>query len=223
MLLEDVIHLLKGSCKKKCGSKYPLHYIFDCSSCSSEIYIRKYDLKKTKRIMCFSCSNRVKLKNMPKVVKKVKVEKTNIYYKNCGNCQKLFIAKDNRAVFCSRYCRNRKNYLEYKLTKKGRYNIAKSTCTRSRSKDKSHRRFNLSLEEYTEALGDGTCFYCKGDIETGGTGLDRVDSNKCYEIGNVVPCCKKCNSVKSNILTKEETIEVVNLLKTLRKKEKIWN
>jgi hypothetical protein len=31
------------------------------------------------------------------------------------------------------------------------------------------------------------------------SGLDRVDSSKGYELSNVVPCCKRCNSAKSDM------------------------
>lgn len=38
------------------------------------------------------------------------------------------------------------------------------------------------------------CFYCGDAVDT--IGLDRIDSNKCYEIGNIVPCCRTCNVMK---------------------------
>lgn len=30
-------------------------------------------------------------------------------------------------------------------------------------------------------------------------GVDRVDNTRPYEIGNIVPCCKLCNAMKSNL------------------------
>jgi hypothetical protein len=38
------------------------------------------------------------------------------------------------------------------------------------------------------------CHYCGNEVET--IGLDRIDSDKCYKIGNVVPCCHTCNVMK---------------------------
>ena len=42
---------------------------------------------------------------------------------------------------------------------------------------------------------------CNGSAHNGSytyNGIDRVDNNKEYFIDNVVPCCKTCNSAKSN-------------------------
>ena len=73
--------------------------------------------------------------------------------------------------------------------------------------------FSLTKEEFIE-LTKKNCFYCnsaptpyaKRQRENApfiANGLDRVDNIKGYEIGNVVPCCTKCNSAK-NDGTKEE-------------------
>lgn len=43
------------------------------------------------------------------------------------------------------------------------------------------------------------CFYC-GNASTG---LDRVDSSGCYDIDNVVQCCKSCNSMKGDLKQSE--------------------
>jgi hypothetical protein len=43
------------------------------------------------------------------------------------------------------------------------------------------------------------CHYCLGPLNPTGSGLDRLDSSKGYEEGNVVPCCKGCNTQKGNI------------------------
>ena len=53
--------------------------------------------------------------------------------------------------------------------------------------------FLLSVEEFS-AFWQVDCHYCGGAIAT--IGLDRVDSSKGYEIGNVVPCCAMCNRIK---------------------------
>jgi len=53
--------------------------------------------------------------------------------------------------------------------------------------------FSLTKEEFTE-FWQQPCFYCGGEIAT--IGLDRVDSAKGYEKGNVVPCCTTCNYMK---------------------------
>jgi len=58
------------------------------------------------------------------------------------------------------------------------------------------------------------CFYCgakphrvKRSVNGTGdftyNGVDRVDSRKGYTVGNVVPCCRKCNVAKSDMTTAE--------------------
>jgi hypothetical protein len=69
--------------------------------------------------------------------------------------------------------------------------------------------FQLTKEEFREIINQN-CFYCNkspsnidGKYFTTGSylysGIDRIDSNLGYIIGNVVPCCKICNVMKSNL------------------------
>lgn len=48
------------------------------------------------------------------------------------------------------------------------------------------------------------CDYCGLAIETRVGGLDRLDNTRGYELGNVVPCCAICNTVRSDIWTPTE-------------------
>lgn len=64
--------------------------------------------------------------------------------------------------------------------------------------------------DYTTAvrLFNSNCHYCNGvpsnllklnnKVIGRYQGIDRVDNNKGYISGNIVPCCKYCNSFKSN-------------------------
>jgi aldehyde:ferredoxin oxidoreductase len=52
-------------------------------------------------------------------------------------------------------------------------------------------------------------------------GLDRINSNKGYELDNVVTCCKHCNRLKSDLVSYEEFIEFIKILK-LKRGNKIW-
>lgn len=69
-----------------------------------------------------------------------------------------------------------------------------------------HIEFNLSYEE-VELLVRGDCYYCGivgGNLKKTKNlkdgfrynGIDRVDSSKRYESGNVVSCCGVCNVAK---------------------------
>jgi hypothetical protein len=79
-----------------------------------------------------------------------------------------------------------------------RFNKAKSNVK------KRHRLWLLSKEEYSKLISQ-PCYYCDRDLskETG-SGLDRLDNNKEYEAGNVVPCCGSCNNSRNNNFTSEE-------------------
>lgn len=68
--------------------------------------------------------------------------------------------------------------------------------------------FSLSKEEF-KLIIVGKCYYCDSlpiihppknvGIAFPTNGVDRIDSNGNYKIGNVVSCCFKCNFMKSNL------------------------
>lgn len=73
--------------------------------------------------------------------------------------------------------------------------------------------FTLTEEQFKK-LTQQDCHYCGAKpnnvINQEGNfgeyiynGLDRIDSNKGYVMDNVVPCCKICNSAKSNLTLQE--------------------
>ena len=78
---------------------------------------------------------------------------------------------------------------------------------------KSHRKgieFNLTLDEFRR-LTKAPCHYCgvpfssatKARKNSNGAyvsnGIDRLDSDKGYYLGNCVPCCTACNLMKRDI------------------------
>ena len=134
------------------------------------------------------------------------------YCKECGTTLKAPFGKD----FCSSHCYQKDYRRKYKKTPKGRYNMAKKECTRKRCVGKAHKEFKLTLEEYTSLTKDDTCHYCKGNLNSTGLALDRLDNKKPYTIDNCVPCCAKCNNLRGDYLTPEEMKRVVKLLKRVR-------
>lgn len=68
--------------------------------------------------------------------------------------------------------------------------------------------FKLPYQEFTE-LTQQKCHYCNSDysnteITSSGhvlkfNGIDRVDNTRGYTLDNVVPCCKICNQMKSDL------------------------
>lgn len=80
------------------------------------------------------------------------------------------------------------------------------------SAEKRNYEFNIDVDIFHELITK-PCHYC-GDLETSVekskagfeykyTGLDRIDNSKGYTIDNVVPCCKICNQMKSNLSYKD--------------------
>lgn len=62
----------------------------------------------------------------------------------------------------------------------------------------------LTREEFIKwAIDNKHCNYCNIEFKESGSGVDRVDSSRDYELRNIVTCCKKCNHAK-NALTVDE-------------------
>ena len=76
--------------------------------------------------------------------------------------------------------------------------------------------WNITLSEYIDLI-QKPCFYCgKSLSEQTGHSLDRVYASEGYILQNVLPCCGDCNTIKSNLLTVDETFAVIKLIKQLR-------
>tara|TARA_R110002020_G_scaffold306484_10_gene522443 strand:- start:744 stop:1142 length:399 start_codon:yes stop_codon:yes gene_type:complete len=61
--------------------------------------------------------------------------------------------------------------------------------------------FELTKQEYGK-ITNSNCIYCgelDGNEKKKYVGIDRVNNNDGYTISNCVPCCKICNSMKSNL------------------------
>ena len=61
------------------------------------------------------------------------------------------------------------------------------------------------------------CLYC-GELHSNyskgfrSNGIDRIDNTKGYIRGNVAPCCKVCNSMKSKLSTDEFTNHIKRIV-----------
>jgi hypothetical protein len=82
-------------------------------------------------------------------------------------------------------------------TLKGRYHYM-----RGRAKEREI-ACTLSFEEYCSCVNGQLCYYCNGALEEAGVGLDRIDSSRGYELGNVRACCRKCNVAKNDMTEQE--------------------
>lgn len=98
---------------------------------------------------------------------------------------------------------------KYYQTDKGLFRHHVQSCKR---RDISN---ELSSEEFL--LKRGSCFYCSAPPPKYGSGLDRIDNSKGYTLDNVIACCPKCNYLRQELLTVNETKALIELLKQLRK------
>lgn len=79
--------------------------------------------------------------------------------------------------------------------------------------------WNISFEEYAPFL-DLPCHYCCGQLGSqihSGVGLDRINNNQDYQLGNILPCCKVCNLIRNTYLSVEETKIAVEAIIAYRK------
>lgn len=88
------------------------------------------------------------------------------------------------------------------------------TDAKNKAINKRKLSWTLTFEEYTK-LVSLPCHYCANRLGAPvkrSVGLDRLDSNKGYELSNVVSCCYICNCIKSQFLTSEETRVAANVI-----------
>lgn len=222
-LAEELIKKAVGKLYVTTGLKRKntsLQYIFKCErDCGRDFKLPKGHFHRYNGI-CFRCSQSDRSRKRvypPKKPKQYRVHK--ILYINCPNCGKLAVTPLRRKKkFCGKACqRFYENNFNRGDTLKKRFAIAKACANRTRSK----RKFYLTFEEYCEVNKSRKCDYCEGNIGRCGTGMDRLDSSKEYEMGNVVPCCKRCNILKGDFLSPEETKKVIEFIREMRG-GKVW-
>lgn len=106
------------------------------------------------------------------------------------------------------------------LYKKGRSrSLGQKYCHLIGASKKKNFILDIDRDTYKKLI-DKTCHYCNRNLyELTGHSLDRIEPDKGYVLENVLPCCGDCNTIKMNILTVEETEEVLKLIKKLRNTE----
>lgn len=82
--------------------------------------------------------------------------------------------------------------------------------------------WELSYEDFLQLI-DQDCYYCSfliGEKVTTGSGLDRIDNSKGYELSNVVPCCGSCNIIRNALLSPEELKIAIQAILNYRQQKK---
>lgn len=150
-----------------------------------------------------------------------------------GSCAKHMITPQSRREYLKKWReKNREKDLkskrDYRVSERGKIqnkNYWATPVCRFNNFLKSQKArgilVDLSFEEFCRITSTG-CYYCAGPLPKKGAGLDRIDSSLGYTSSNVLPCCTFCNRLKADLLTVEETLNIIKLLKQLRAKDAIW-
>lgn len=136
-----------------------------------------------------------------------KTKSVNLFHKD-GNI------KDGVRSLCKK-CANEYRREKYKteiVSDQSRFKTAKHVAIK-----KDH-AWDLTFEEWALLVlgANKRCSYCLGPLPVGGSALDRMDSSQGYIKGNITPCCKKCNGLKSDAYSYEEFMAVMALLRKMR-------
>ena len=140
--------------------------------------------------------------------------KRNSLISQCKTCRKEYrdFHKEKIKIQQKKWFKtHREEIKNYNQTSYRRYIRCKSRAFEKRI------GFFLKLEEFID-LTSKTCLYC-GEFskEKTYTGIDRINSNKNYEIGNVVSCCKFCNFMKNKFLLNEFCSKVEKIAERIKK------
>lgn len=118
----------------------------------------------------------------------IRDEKGNIVQKRCYVCKQF---KDITQFYFSSYRKDGYSGICKtcdKETVNSRYNKYKKGAR------KRNLNFDLTKIQF-DYITKQSCFYC-GENELPYRGIDRINSNKSYYPGNIVPCCEECNRMK---------------------------
>jgi hypothetical protein len=121
-------------------------------------------------------------------------------------CRKCY----NRGYFHKRQLKTPDSLIRARRSPKRLYSQSKSYAKRRELV------WSLSFEQFV-SLTSEPCHYCYGPLPPYGVGLDRLNSGLGYQIGNVVPCCQVCNTVKGAHWTPEETRVAVAAVSVFRR------
>lgn len=74
----------------------------------------------------------------------------------------------------------------------------------------------------TENILDKECIYC-GETDWRKLGCDRINNTKPHTKDNVVPCCQRCNKLRSNKFTVDEMKEIGAVIRRIEKRHKNYS
>jgi hypothetical protein len=114
--------------------------------------------------------------------------------------------------------RNKKYYQEHKHEMRERLNVYYWSLVSQyhqylKMAKKKNRSFLLTKDDCNNFFNT-KCYYCGDDYK--GLRMDRIDSNKGYEIDNVRPCCWSCNYMKNSLNENEFYDKIKKIINHLK-------
>lgn len=209
------------------GKQPKYRYVIKCLKCGYEKEISQGHF--TDNHTCQGCKHikyNGSIINHYKILNWVKTEKGKSYYKvECLNCNKISV-KDMYSIKTTKFCNGCRS-----VTKDPGINLLLRNY-KSSAKKRNY-SFELTPEQF-ENLIKSDCYYCGSKSElrhfkTYGSsefginlpynGIDRFDNTKGYTINNCVPCCGKCNIMKSTMSFTDFKSHIIKLAKHLQELE----
>jgi len=105
-----------------------------------------------------------------------------------------------------------------------KYKYKSAYLNKQRNAFKRGLAFTLTYEEYSELRESGKCAYTGMDLKTRNSSsstsfndftVERIDSNKGYVTGNVIPCSYIGNNLKAKLENTVTDLEFIHLVKFL--------
>lgn len=118
-------------------------------------------------------------------------------------CRESFCVTNNAVREVKVQKKTKKRYKQKKIPKE----VSRLTSIKSRAK-KRNLECDLDIQDVQQLIVKG-CIYCGSQerIE-----IDRMDNSKGYIKTNVAPACRRCNTIKNNVVTYEEMMTIVDIL-----------
>jgi len=179
-----------------------------CKGCKRIVYLGE-------NVTCDKCRNRGDKNRKEDKIKREKLDKCKYcnnkiatYKGYCGKHSKYFIIELSKQLD-KKHCSNLKrrgclNMMDigykYRTCLKCREDDMKSTNIIAYLKKSARDRnikYDINDEDYAYKMVSYQCVYCDSMNYRGWNGLDRIRNNIGYKEGNVLPCCRICNKMKS--------------------------
>lgn len=172
-------------------------------------------IRRKERGLCSRCGKRPPIKNhvsCQECVDKAEASRQEIKEQGiCTSCRKEPVVEGR--IYCSS-CLERSRWLS--LNRRNKNPLTKFEHNKNAA-IKIGREWHLSFEQF-KSLIESDCAYCGQSPNGWLNGVDRVDNNKEYVIGNCVSCCKMCNYMKSTF-SRERFLAQVEKIYTYQKQK----